>query len=141
MATTSVCGAPTDGGSRCRRTVLDGGRCFMHSEGGPPADHGAPEGNDNARGHRAPHVALNGFKHGADSTLSTLLLSMGMVRARHRPTGDHLLVAPDGAPDSPTAWEVVVNLARLERNPLDHVGMDEIELVDYAPRRSRPRGE
>lgn len=136
MATTSVCGAPTDVDARCQRTVLDGGRCFMHSEDGPPADHGAPEGNDNARGHRAPHVALNGFKHGADAKLSTLLLSMGMLRVRHRPTDERLLVAPDGTPDSPTAWQVVVNLSRPERTALDHVETGHIELLDYAPGRT-----
>lgn len=133
MPSTSVCGGATGEGDRCKRTVLDGGRCFMHAEAGPPADHGAPEGNDNATGHRAPHVALNGVRHGLYATLSTQLLSLGMLRVRHRPGGDHLLVAPDGPPDSPTAWQVVVNQSRPEDTDRDHVAMDEIELLDFAP--------
>jgi len=45
----SICrSTDTVSGDPCQRTVNGGGRCFMHEDDGPPADHGAPQGNGNA---------------------------------------------------------------------------------------------
>ena len=66
--TESVCGAPTGDGSPCQRETENGQPCFMHGDDGPPADHGAPEGNQNGEdnaGGGAPEDNDNALKHGA----------------------------------------------------------------------------
>lgn len=131
----TVCGEPTADGSSCQRTVLDGGQCFMHDEDGPPADHGAPsealKGNDNAQGHRAPHVALNAFKHGVDAETSTLVMAMGMIHAQHR-NGDRLLITPVES-DLGETWKVVINMDDLDetRRPgYRHVPVEELAAIN-----------
>jgi len=59
------CGYPTDDGDGppCQRLVADDDRCFMHSDDGPPADHGAPDGNDFATGNAGGPGAPDGNFH------------------------------------------------------------------------------
>lgn len=62
------CSAPKSGGDLCQRTVPESGdRCFMHDASGPPSNHGAPLGNDNAVGNAgggAPAENTNAVIHG-----------------------------------------------------------------------------
>lgn len=63
-----VCGSTdTRDGSPCQRRVSSvGDRCFIHTDDGPPADHGAPEGNDNGLRNDggAPPANGNAERHG-----------------------------------------------------------------------------
>lgn len=62
-----ICGSTDTGdGSPCQRSVVLGEWCFMHGEDGPPADHGAPEDNQNAVGNSgggAPELNTNAATH------------------------------------------------------------------------------
>ena len=63
-----VCGSTdTRDGSPCQRRVSSpSDRCFIHSDDGPPADHGAPEGNTNGLRNDggAPPANGNAERHG-----------------------------------------------------------------------------
>lgn len=64
----SICGSTdTYDGTPCQRPVSAAdGRCFLHDDGGPPADHGAPEGNTNGLRNDggAPPANGNAERHG-----------------------------------------------------------------------------
>lgn len=65
---TDTCGSTdTADGEPCERQIPDDDdRCHLHSEGGPPDGHGAPEGNDNALGNaggRPPEGNDNAARH------------------------------------------------------------------------------
>lgn len=65
---TDQCGSTdTADGEPCERQIPDDvDRCHLHREGGPPDDHGAPEGNDNALGNaggRPPEGNDNAASH------------------------------------------------------------------------------
>jgi hypothetical protein len=66
-ASVSTCGSTdTCDGTPCQRPVDDDAVCFLHSDGGPPADHGAPEGNTNGLRNDggAPPANGNAERHG-----------------------------------------------------------------------------
>jgi hypothetical protein len=62
-----ICGSTdTRDGTPCQRPVSDGDVCFLHDGDGPPADHGAPEGNTNGLRNDggAPPANGNAERHG-----------------------------------------------------------------------------
>lgn len=67
-ASVSICGSTdTRGGTPCQRPVSDDDAvCFLHDDGGPPADHGAPIGNTNGLQNDggAPPANGNAQRHG-----------------------------------------------------------------------------
>lgn len=67
-ASVSICGSTeTTTGRPCENPVSDDdSRCFLHDDDGPPADHGAPEGNTNSvrNDGGAPPANGNAERHG-----------------------------------------------------------------------------